>query len=85
MNKQGDAPSVDGSNQKSLRGAEDTYLQSDSTIIIFPSKDDDKQIEAESRLILVDKNRHGGKGSIKLGFKPEYTHFYDNSIVTNLT
>lgn len=85
MNKSGDAPSADGSNQKSLRGAEDTYLQSDSTIIIFPSKDEDKQIDPESRLILVDKNRHGGKGSIKLGYKPEHTHFYDNSIVTSLT
>lgn len=85
MNKQGDTISTDGtSNQKSLRGSEDTYLQSDSTIIVFPYKNENKEIETNSRLVVIDKNRHGKKGAQKLGYIENLTSFYDSTIVQTL-
>lgn len=78
QNKLADFNNTQGnSGQSSLREAEDTYLQSDSTILIYPKIDENKIIDKKARVVTVDKNRHGLTGTTELRFIGEKLLFED--------
>lgn len=65
------------SGQSSLREAEDTYIQSDSAILIYPKIDENKILDKKARVVTVDKNRHGLTGATELRFINERLLFED--------
>lgn len=81
MNKSGDNATPDSnSGQTSLREAEDTYLQSDTVIFIYPVKNEEKIKDKESRIITIDKNRNGDTGSTQVRFIKEYLLFSEQTL-----
>lgn len=72
------------SGQSSLREAEDTYIQSDSAILIYPKIDENKTLDKKHRILTVDKNRHGLTGSTELRFISERLLFEDTTLGVKL-
>lgn len=81
QNKSTDFNNTQGnSGQSSIREAEDTYIQSDSAILIYPKLDENKTIDKKMRIVTVDKNRHGPTGSTELRFINDRLLFEDSTL-----
>lgn len=81
QNKFGDTATPEGnSGQSSMREAEDVYLQADSAILIYPSKNDENKKDMGQRILTVDKNRNGPTGSTSAQFIKEFLLFNDNNL-----